>query len=86
MINLDNVANINFLKPEFFRWSRKSLSMFGDSFGLDMEGSTYNNKAMNITRYGSIKLSVEYFAALEDRKDNIEYFKNIIIQRNRSNE
>lgn len=86
MINLDNVANINFLMPEFFRWSRKSFSMFGDSFGLDMEGNSYKDTAMNITRYGSIKLSVKYFAVLKDHKENIEYFKNIIIQEHRSNE
>ncbi|KAL2716347.1 glycosylated lysosomal membrane protein B-like [Vespula squamosa] len=86
VINLDNVANINFLMPEFFHWSRKYISMFDDSFGLDMEGNSYNDTAMNITRHGSIKLSVKYFAALKDYKENIEYFKNIIIQRHRSNE
>ncbi|XP_035738277.1 glycosylated lysosomal membrane protein B-like isoform X1 [Vespa mandarinia] len=72
VINLDNVANINFLKPEFFRWSRKSFSMFGDSFGLDMEGNSYNDKPMNIIRYGSIKFSLRGYYFM-DHTDTIPH-------------
>ncbi|KAL2739742.1 glycosylated lysosomal membrane protein-like, partial [Vespula maculifrons] len=72
MINLDNVANINFLMPEFFRWSRKSFSMFGDSFGLDMEGNSYKDTAMNIIRYGSIKLSLRGYYFM-DHTDTIPH-------------
>lgn len=61
VINIANTMNINVLRPEFFRWSRKSLSVIGDSIGLDMEGNSYNDTAKNIIRYGSIKLSLREF-------------------------
>ncbi|KAK2588272.1 hypothetical protein KPH14_004295 [Odynerus spinipes] len=65
VINIADVTNINVLRPEFFRWSRKSLSVIGDSVGLDMEGNSYNDTAKNITRYGSIKLSLRGFCFLD---------------------
>lgn len=65
VVNIANVTNINVLRPDLFRWSRKSLSVIDDSVGLDMEGNSYNDTAKNITRYGSIKLSLRGFCFLD---------------------
>ncbi|XP_014608593.1 PREDICTED: glycosylated lysosomal membrane protein B-like [Polistes canadensis] len=65
VINYANTKNINVLKSESFVWSRKSFTMNGDSFGLNMEANFYNDTTTNITRRGSIKASLKGYYFLE---------------------
>lgn len=65
LIDTADVTNTNALRLEYFNWRRVSLSQKNEFVYLDMEGNSYNDTAKNISRYGSIKLSVKYFAALE---------------------
>lgn len=65
MINTADVANTNVLHLEYFKWQRVSLTQNSEFVTLDMEGNSYHDTAKNIRRYGSIKLSVKYFAALK---------------------
>lgn len=61
LINITNVVNTNNLYPMFYQWERKTLMQNNDFVTLDMEGNYYNDTAMNISRSGSVKLSVMYF-------------------------
>lgn len=63
MIDAANVNNTDALRPEYFDWRRVSLSQNNEHVYLDMEGNSYHDTAKNISRYGSIKLSVKYSAA-----------------------
>lgn len=62
LINTADVNNTKVLYPEYFNWRRVSLSQTDEYVYLDMEGNSYHDTAKNISRYGSIKLSVKYFA------------------------
>lgn len=62
---IDTAANTNILHLEYFNWQRVSLTQNSEYVYLEMEGNNYNDTAKNISRYGSIKLSVKYFAALK---------------------
>lgn len=65
IIDTADAANINVLRLEYFNWQRVSLTQNNDFVYLNMEGNSYHDTAKNISRYGSIKLSVKYFAALK---------------------
>lgn len=65
LIDTADVTNTNILRLEYFNWRRVSLSQKSEFVYLDMEGNSYHDTAKNISRYGSIKLSVKYFAALK---------------------
>lgn len=65
LIDTADAANINVLHLEYFNWQRVSLTQNSDFVYLNMEGNSYHDTAKNISRYGSIKLSVKYFAALK---------------------
>ncbi|XP_026669452.1 glycosylated lysosomal membrane protein A-like [Ceratina calcarata] len=58
LININNIVNTNTLYPMFFQWDRKNLVQNNDFVSLNMEGSHYNDTAMDITRNGSVKLTV----------------------------
>lgn len=49
----------------FFQWDRKTLIQNNEFVTLNMEGSSYNDSIMNISRMGSIKVSVGYFIILK---------------------
>ncbi|XP_076682498.1 glycosylated lysosomal membrane protein isoform X2 [Andrena cerasifolii] len=65
LINIANVANTNILHPMFFQWERKALLRNNDFVSLDMEGSSYKDTPMNISRQGTIKISVRGFCTLD---------------------
>lgn len=44
----------------FFQWDRKTLIQNNEFVTLNMEGNSYNDSIMNISRDGSIKFSVNY--------------------------
>lgn len=73
LIDTADVASTNVLNSEGFNWWRMSLLQNSDFVYLDMEGNSYHDTAKNINRYGSIKLSVKYFAALK-RKYRVYIF------------
>lgn len=49
----------------FFQWDRKTLIQNNEFVTLNMEGNSYNDSIMNISRMGSIKVSVGYFIVLK---------------------
>lgn len=65
LINIDNIVNTNALYPMFFQWDRKNLVQNNDFVSLSMEGSRYNDAAMNISRNGSVKLTLKGFCTLD---------------------
>ena len=48
----------------FFQWDRKTLIQNNEFVTLNMEGNSYNDSIMNISRDGSIKFSVSYVTLL----------------------
>ncbi|XP_066584521.1 glycosylated lysosomal membrane protein-like [Prorops nasuta] len=68
MIDLRNTANINYWEPEFFDWQLKSLNQKNEFVELQMEGSSYNDRARSISRYGNLTLSLRAFSSV-DRSD-----------------
>jgi hypothetical protein len=79
MIDTADVTNTNILRPEYFKWRRVSLSQNRELVSLDMEGNSYHDTAKNISRYGSIKLSVKYFATLK-RKYRVSVVHYVVVQ------
>jgi len=67
LIDTADVTNTNVLHSEYFNWRLVSLLQNSEFVSLDMEGNSYHDTAKNISRYGSIKLSVKYFAALKKK-------------------
>ncbi|KAG7205591.1 hypothetical protein KM043_007561 [Ampulex compressa] len=65
VIDTANATNIIYLHPEYFRWERKGLTRKNEFVALDMEGNCYNDTAKNISRYGSINLSLRGFCTLD---------------------
>ncbi|KAL6255840.1 hypothetical protein P5V15_013082 [Pogonomyrmex californicus] len=65
LIDTADVTNTNVLRPEYFNWRRVSLSQKSEFVYLDMEGNSYHDTAKNISRYGSIKLSLRGFCTLD---------------------
>ncbi|GAB1861691.1 hypothetical protein CAJAP_02770 [Camponotus japonicus] len=65
LIDTADVANINVLHLEYFNWQRVSLTQNNDFVYLNMEGNSYHDTAKNISRYGSIKLSLRGFCTLD---------------------
>ncbi|XP_034184401.2 glycosylated lysosomal membrane protein [Osmia lignaria lignaria] len=65
LINIANVVNTNNLYPMFYQWERKTLMQNNDFVTLEMEGNYYNDTAMNISRSGSVKLSLRGFCSLD---------------------
>lgn len=65
LINIADMVNTNILHPMFFQWERKTLTQNRKLVALDMEGNYYNDTAMNISRYGSVKLSLKGFCSLD---------------------
>ncbi|EZA48305.1 hypothetical protein DMN91_008232 [Ooceraea biroi] len=72
MIDTANVNNINALRLEYFDWRRVSLSQNSELVYLDMEGNSYHDTAKNISRYGSIKLSLQGFCTA-DHSDTVPH-------------
>ncbi|KAL6432392.1 hypothetical protein ACFW04_006773 [Cataglyphis niger] len=62
---IDTAANTNILHLEYFNWQRVSLTQNSEYIYLEMEGNNYNDTAKNISRYGSIKLSLRGFCTLD---------------------
>ncbi|CAL7939342.1 unnamed protein product [Xylocopa violacea] len=65
IINIANIMNTNILHPMFFQWERKTLMQNNEFVTLNVEGSYYNDTAMNISRHGSVKLSLRGFCSLD---------------------
>ncbi|XP_072745661.1 glycosylated lysosomal membrane protein [Anoplolepis gracilipes] len=65
LIDTADEANTNILHLEYFNWQRVSLTQNSEFVYLDMEGNSYNDTAKNISRYGSIKLSLRGFCTLD---------------------
>ncbi|XP_077280985.1 glycosylated lysosomal membrane protein A [Temnothorax americanus] len=65
LINTADVTNTNVLRTEYFNWRRVSLSQKSEFVYLDMEGNSYHDTAKNISRYGSIKLSLRGFCTID---------------------
>ncbi|XP_071554636.1 glycosylated lysosomal membrane protein [Temnothorax nylanderi] len=65
LIDTADVTNTNFLRTEYFNWRRVSLSQKSEFVYLDMEGNSYHDTAKNISRYGSIKLSLRGFCTID---------------------
>ncbi|XP_011689751.1 PREDICTED: glycosylated lysosomal membrane protein-like [Wasmannia auropunctata] len=65
LIDTADVTNTNVLRPEYFNWRRVSLSQKNELVYLDMEGNSYHDTAKNISRYGSIKLSLQGFCTID---------------------
>ena len=49
----------------FFQWDRKTLIQNNEFVTLNMEGNSYNDSIMNISRMGSIKVSLMGFCSLD---------------------
>ncbi|KAL0119415.1 hypothetical protein PUN28_007720 [Cardiocondyla obscurior] len=64
LIDTADVKNTNVLRTEYFNWRRVSLSQKSELVNLDMEGNSYHDTA-NISRYGSVKLSLQGFCTLD---------------------
>lgn len=60
MMNITNIVDTNVIHPMFFQWDRKALIQNTEFVTLNMEGNYYNDSIMNISRYGTVKLSVRY--------------------------
>ncbi|EFN86794.1 Uncharacterized protein C1orf85-like protein [Harpegnathos saltator] len=65
LIDTADVASTNVLRPEYFYWRLVSMSKTDEFVYLDMEGNSYNDTAKNISRYGSIKLSLRGFCTVD---------------------
>ncbi|XP_050474765.1 glycosylated lysosomal membrane protein-like [Bombus huntii] len=65
LINIANLVNTNSLHPMFFQWDRKTLIQNNEFVTLNMEGNSYNDSIMNISRMGSIKVSLMGFCSLD---------------------
>ncbi|XP_076238185.1 glycosylated lysosomal membrane protein [Calliopsis andreniformis] len=65
LINIANIVNTNILHPMFFHWNLKKISKNNEYVTLDMEGNYYNDASMNISRQGTVKLSLSGFCSLE---------------------
>ncbi|XP_012540573.1 glycosylated lysosomal membrane protein A [Monomorium pharaonis] len=65
LINTADVTNTNALRTEYFNWQRVSLTQKSEFVYLDMEGNSYHDTAKNISRYGSIKLSLRGFCTVD---------------------
>ncbi|XP_014472999.1 PREDICTED: glycosylated lysosomal membrane protein-like [Dinoponera quadriceps] len=65
LIDTADVASTNVLYPEYFDWRLASLSKNDEFVYLDMEGNSYHDTAKNISRYGSIKLSLRGFCTFD---------------------
>ncbi|KZC13593.1 Lysosomal protein NCU-G1, partial [Dufourea novaeangliae] len=67
LINVTNIkhVNTNILHPMFFQWERKTLLQNNEFVSLDMEGNYYNDVPMNISRHGTLKLSLRGFCSLD---------------------
>ncbi|XP_053972558.1 glycosylated lysosomal membrane protein-like [Hylaeus volcanicus] len=65
LINIANVLNTDILHPMFYHWERKAISNGSEFVTLDMEGKYYNDAALNISRHGTVKLSLRGFCSLD---------------------
>ncbi|XP_018363375.1 PREDICTED: glycosylated lysosomal membrane protein A-like [Trachymyrmex cornetzi] len=65
LIDTADVTNTNVLHSEYFNWRLVSLLQNSEFVSLDMEGNSYHDTAKNISRYGSIKLSLRGFCTVD---------------------
>lgn len=65
IMNITNIVDTNVLHPMFFQWDRKALIQNTEFVTLNMEGNYYNDSIMNISRYGTVKLSLIGFCSLD---------------------
>ncbi|XP_076657599.1 glycosylated lysosomal membrane protein A [Halictus rubicundus] len=65
LINITNTVNTNILHPMFFQWDRKTVITNNDFVSLNMEGNNYKDTLTNISRQGTVKLSLRGFCSLD---------------------
>ncbi|XP_076621100.1 glycosylated lysosomal membrane protein isoform X2 [Colletes latitarsis] len=65
LVDITNIVNTNILHPMFFQWKLKALLTNNEFITLDMEGSYYNDASTNISRHGTLKLSLKGFCSLD---------------------
>ncbi|XP_017755803.1 PREDICTED: glycosylated lysosomal membrane protein A-like [Eufriesea mexicana] len=65
LIDITNIVNTNILHPMFYQWDRKTLIQNTEFVTLNMEGNYYNDSTMNVSRQGSVKLSLRGFCSLD---------------------